>query len=68
MGLHVVMLFIHLNDWTLILLFIYLKCISDNVKAMQALYPKVQAGVFAVCDSQAHISARYNHTICKRKI
>lgn len=70
-GLHVIMLLIHLNDWILnllFILFIHLKCISDNVKAMQALHSKVQTGMFAVCDSQAHISARYNHTLCKRKI
>lgn len=62
----IVILLNHLNDWALKHLFIYyIRCISDYVKVIQALYSKVQEGMLIVCDSQVHINDRYNHTLCK---
>lgn len=42
--------------------------ISDGIEVMQALHTKVQAGLFAVCNPQAHLSCSYICTIRKRKI
>lgn len=41
---------------------------SETVKPVQAFYTEMQTRLFAVCDTEAHLSGSHSNTLCKREI